>query len=107
MELGMRLNKISQLKRKASRNFVYEINDVPYKNNIRDDVMMRRLWQVDNITANDWKPNERQLMAYERWHRKNKGDLDENWKAFMQVPCIDMKRAYLDKKEGEIVYESK
>jgi len=106
IEIAMRIAKINKQRRLATQNFVYEINDVPYKYMARDDVAMRRLWQVNNLTANDWKPTEKQMKLYERWHKKKLGELDEYWNQFMNVPYLDMKKEYKDKKLGKIVYES-
>jgi hypothetical protein len=44
-------------------------------------------------------------MAYRRWHKREEGELDENWDKFMEVPYIDLKKEYKLKRLGEVIYE--
>ena len=107
MDLGYRLSMISPYNRVVTENYIYEINDVPYKYMMRDDIMMRQLWRVNNLMGNSWKPSPFQLKKYEIWHKKTQGELDPNWNKFMDVPYIDMKKEYELKRLGEVIYESK
>jgi hypothetical protein len=92
MDAGTRLDKISKYKRVASNTYLYEIDDSTPKNNIRDDVMMRKLWNVNHIKANSWKPTKPLLRRYERWHNHKKGKLDKNWNKFMSNPLYELER---------------
>lgn len=105
MDAGNRLSYISKYNRSASDNYLYEINDPTDKYITRDDVIMRQLWGVNHRRANTWRPNPRQIMAYERWHTKNIGELDKNWNKFMDVPMYDIKTLYKAKIE-EVIYDN-
>lgn len=105
MELGDRLSKITSYNRMTSHNIIYEINDVPYKNMIRDDVTFRSIIGEMPIKANSWKPDEKSMELYKMWHKKNIGELDVNWDKFMDISYIDLKEEYNLKRLGEIVYE--
>lgn len=104
MDLGVRLSRISNHDRLISKNFVYEINDIPYKYMMRDDVMMRRIFGVSHIKGNTWKPLPKDLRRYEEWHKQFIGDLDPNWNKFMDIPQIDMVEEYNLKRLGEVIY---
>jgi len=106
MDLGMRLSVISKYERLATDNLVYEVNDVPYKYQTRDDTVFRQIINRTDYRANCWKPTENQIKRYEMWHKKNVGELDPNWNRFLNVTYIDMKSEYKSKKLGEVVYES-
>ena len=106
MDLGRRIAAISSISRVASKNYIYEVNDIPYKHNIRDDVIMRKIFKVNNIKGNAWKPNQEQMKAYEKWHKENIGELDSNWNKFMDVPFIDLETEYKLKRLGRVIYDS-
>jgi len=95
MDLGNRINQISKINRIASRNYVYEINDYPYKYMIRDDVKAREIYGQSPfpkyIKANSWKPSQEQLHRYKQWHESKLGQLDSNWDRFMDVPMLNLK----------------
>lgn len=92
MEAGARLDKISKYKRVASDNYLYEINDPTPKYQTRDDVMMRKIWRINYIKANSWKPTPIQVKRYKRWHESEKCEMDPNWNKFMDVPLYNLKR---------------
>lgn len=92
MDAGDRLSKITKYKRVASEVYLYELADSRIKNNIRDDVMMRKLWNVQHLRANSWKPKPYLIKRYERWHKNKLGELDKNWNKFMNVPLYDLER---------------
>ena len=92
MDAGDRLAMISNYDRVASDTYLYEINDPTPKNMIRNDVMMRIIFKVNNIQANCWKPTILQMKRYRRWHKHIKGELDINWDKFTDVPFIDIKK---------------
>jgi len=106
MDLGARLSRVSRHGRVVSDHYIYEINDVRYKNNIRDDVIMRNLFQVNHIKGNSWKPSREQMELYKKWHTENKGKLDPNWNKFMEVPFIDLRKEYEKKSLGKIIWEN-
>jgi hypothetical protein len=105
MEMGMRLSQVSNHNRVATSNLIYEIDDIPYKYMARNDVVFRSMIKNKTIKANSWKPNRRERMAYRRWHKREEGELDENWDKFMEVPYIDLKKEYKLKRLGEVIYE--
>jgi len=92
MDAGTRLSKISNYKRVASDNYLYELADDRIKLNIRDDVMMRNIMRVNHIRANSWKPSIVQIRRYENWHKHTLGELDPNWNKFMDVPLYNLER---------------
>lgn len=104
MDLGDRLTQVSNTPRFTTMNYVYELNDVNYKYMMRDDVAMRQLWHVRHVQGNTWKPDERQMRTYARWHKKNVGELDPNWNKFLTVPELDLKEEYRLKRLGEVVW---
>ena len=106
MELGMRLQKISKYNRVPSNNIIYEIDDVPYKHSTRDDVMFRQIIGDYGTLANSWKPSEKHIRIYKKWHTKTKGELDKYWDKFLNVPYINIKREKKEKRLGEIIYDS-
>jgi len=106
MELGRRLDVISKYKRVVGKEIIYELDDVPYKSNIRDDVMFRKFCTYKGHKANCWKPDKRTMRLYKRWHEHEKGELDLNWNKMLDVPYIDVKKEYEKKLIGEIIYDS-
>jgi len=92
MDAGTRLSKISEYERVASNNYLYEIDDPTPKNNIRDDVMMRRIFRVNHIKGNSWKPKSYMIKRYKNWHNHNVGKLDSNWDKFMDIPLYNIIR---------------
>ena len=110
MDMATRLIQISKHKRVVSKNYVYEINDIPYKYNIRDDTILRAFTgqspKPRYIVANSYKPEYIELRRYERWHKKNIGELNPNWDAFMNVEPIDLEKENKLRRLGEIVYEN-
>ena len=111
MELGQRLLMKSRRRRLSSKNWMYELDET-WKGikssikDVRDDVMLRQLWDVRNIQANSWKPTQKQLDTYQSWHKENMGDLDPNWWRLMDVPFVNIKEEYKLKRLGEIVYDN-
>lgn len=106
MELGARLAKRSGFNRMASKNLVYEINDVPYKYSTRRDVMFREMIGYRGYRANCWKPIQKHMDEYKQWHIDNIGELDKNWDIMLKIPYIDMELEYKNKLLGEVIYES-
>ena len=106
MELGQKLQMISKYNRKATIYPVYEINDVPYKYQTRDDVKFRQIINRQDYHGNCWKPTQEQMDEYAEWHRKNKGELDENWNKFMDVEYLNMRDEYKLKRLGEVIYSN-
>jgi hypothetical protein len=106
MELGARLQRISNRGRVVTQNLVYELNDIPYKNMIRKDTQFRDIIGDYGTKANSWKPNERDIRSYKRWHQKNRGVPDPNWDQFLNVQFVDMNKEYKEKKLGEVIYDS-
>lgn len=104
MELGMRLSAISRYPRVTSRNFIYEINDIPYKYMTRDDVMFRTMMMPISIKANCWKPTKEQMVRYRTWHISKYNSIDKNWDKFMDVPFFDMKKECELKRLGKVMY---
>lgn len=104
MELGARVDKITNNNRYTSNGFVYEIDDIPYKYSTREDQVFRKMIYTKHIVANSWKPSITEFKRYERWHKKNVGDLDENWKTMLDIPYFDLKEEYELKRLGEIIY---
>lgn len=112
VDLGNRLMTVSNMSRLTTKNYIYEIDDVPYKYMMRDDMVMRQFFNQTPETglwhyrANTWKPEPKQLKLYKRWHERNVGILDENWNKFMKVPFIDMLEEHKLKRLGEVIYEN-
>ena len=110
MDLGARLMGITKHDRIVSKNYVYEINDVPYKHNIRDDTVLRVITgqspRPKYFRANTWKPEWVELRRYSRWHKKNIGDLDENWDKLVDIPYINLEEEYEKKELGEVMHDN-
>jgi hypothetical protein len=111
MDAGDRLAMVSNYKRVASKNYIYEINDFAKKTQIRDDVIFRQVCKqsypnVTNIIANSWKPNKNQSNRYKYWHEKNNGLLDINWDKYHEVPFFNLREEYAFKRLGEVIYHA-
>ena len=112
LELGYRIATFSIYNRVVTDNFIYEINDIPYKFMIRDDTVMRQIFNqtpetgIWHYKANSWKPEPKQIKRYRKWHKRNLGGLDENWNGFMKVPYMDMEEEYKLKQLGEVIYDN-
>jgi hypothetical protein len=104
MELGSRLIRISSTNRIVSNNLIYELNDIPYKHNIRNDVKFREICNYQGIEGNCWKPTSKQFKEYERWHLHELKQLDDNWNRMVDVPYINIQEEYNLKRLGNIVY---
>jgi hypothetical protein len=94
-DFGRRLAKITKYRRKLAGE-IYEFSSAPRgKIKLRDDEMLRAICnQAPNpvhIRANSWKPIDKQLNRYEKYHKNNLGELDKNWNKMLEVPLFDLK----------------
>lgn len=97
LDFGRRLNLITKYKRKVGPT-IYEFSHSHQKiehKQIRNDEIIRQIFGQSPspryVRANSWKPTELQINQYKEWHIKNKGELDENWCKFTDVPLYNLK----------------
>jgi hypothetical protein len=114
MELGYRLYYSSRHKRYVSDNWVYELDcstSNKGKTKFRDDIYLRNIVNPiseynfpRHIVANKYKPKESELKEYETYHKKMYGELNPNWKKFMESPMYDLKEERRKKVLGKLIY---
>ena len=98
-DFGRRLGMISRFRRKLIGNiYEFSLSKGNPKRKIRDDETLRficgQIPVPQYIRANTWKPTKEQLDKYSEWHKKNLGDLDENWDKLVDVKMFDMKEEW-------------
>ena len=92
-DFGLRLGKISNMKRKIIGN-IYEFNHESQRQKYRDDNILRQICKQSpiprHIRANLWKPTNNQLKRFENYHKLNDIYLDKNWKEIMNSPLYEL-----------------